>query len=74
MDESSLILHIILKPNQICPYKDKCHFHRDSELEICFGTVKRANKFVCHLDELRLMNESDDTKAIDTLSRGIAYG
>jgi hypothetical protein len=73
MDESSPILHIILKPSQICPYKDKCHLYRDSELEICFGTVKRASKFVCRLDDLRLMYESEDTKAIDTPSRGRAY-
>ena len=61
MDESSPILPIILRPNQICPYSDKCAFHRDSELEKCFGTVKRANKFICYIDELSLMYESDNT-------------
>ena len=66
MDESSRISYIILKPNQICPYKDKCHFNRNSEFEKCSGAVTRANKFVCYLDELRLMYESDDTKPIDT--------
>ena len=69
MDEYLHISHIILKPNQICPYKDKCHFNRNSELEKCSGTVKRGNKFVCYLDELRLMYQSDNTEGIDTLSR-----
>ena len=70
MKESSPALHIILEPNQICPYMDKCTFHRDSELELCFGTVKRANKFLCNLDELRLMYKPDGMKAMDILARG----
>jgi hypothetical protein len=72
MDEYLHISHIILEPNQICPYKNECNFNRNSELEKCSGTVKRANKFVCYLDELRLMYQSDETKGIDTLSSGRA--
>jgi hypothetical protein len=70
MEEFSPALRIILEPNQICPYMDKCTFHRDSELEMCFGTVKRANKFLCNLDELRLMYKPDGTKAMGILSGG----
>jgi hypothetical protein len=70
MGESPPVRYIILKPNEICPYKDECDFHRNVELEMCFGTIERVSSFVCRLDKLKLLYKSDGTKARDTLCTG----
>ena len=70
MGESPPVRYIILKPNEICPYKDECDFHRNVEFEMCFCTVERASSFVCRLDELKLVYKSEDTKDRDTQFTG----
>ena len=63
MDESSSVSYIILKPNEICPYKSKCDFSEKPAR--CHGTLERDNEFVCDLDKLRIIYQSDQGRPID---------
>ena len=63
MNESSSVSHFILKPNEICPYKNACDFSKKPSR--CYGTVERDKEFVCNLDKLRILYQSDQDRPID---------
>jgi hypothetical protein len=57
MDKHLHFSQIILKKHEICPYAEECDFRETPER--CYGAVDRDNEFVCNLDVLRMMYQSN---------------
>ena len=56
---------LILKPREVCPYKDKCPHVKSSYYNNCYGTESnRDKKFVC-----KLVDKNGNIR--DLSSRGI---